>query len=338
MNLSDADRCLVTGGAGFIGSHLVDRLLKEKVRVRVLDNLSTGRWDHIAPHRDDPLLEFTYGSIVDSSDARRAVSGVDVVFHLACLGVRHSLSQPHENHRVNAEGSLVLLEAARREGVQRYVHCSTSEVYGTAQWVPMTEDHPTLPRTVYGASKLAAEAYARAYHTTYGLPIVIVRPFNTFGPRSHHEGDAGEMIPKSIVRALGGKDIRVFGSGRQTRDFTYVADTVEGLVRSAEQDALVGNTYNIGSGSEISIRRLAEMLIGRIGNPETEIHHTAARPGDVDRLYADASAFSDATGWTPHVNFGKGLDATIAFFKNHRSGIAALLEEEKVQNWKGKPK
>ena len=190
---------LVTGGAGFIGSHLVTVLLEGGAReVRVLDNFATGRHANLDHLRNDPRLCIHEGSVLDDAAAAHSCAGVDVVFHLACLGVRHSLHAPLENHRVNAEGTLIMLEAARHAEVGRFVHVSSSEVYGTARYTPMDEEHPTCPTTVYGAGKLAGESYARAYFATYSFPTVVVRPFNNFGPRSHFEGDSGEVIPPSF--------------------------------------------------------------------------------------------------------------------------------------------
>lgn len=332
MTTINAMHCLVTGGAGFIGSHLVDQLLAKGCRVRVLDNLANGKIANIA-HHAFPDFEFVKGSITDPGDVERALQGVQVVFHLACLGVRHSIAHPFENHRVNAEGTLLLLDAARRAGVSKFVHCSSSEVYGTARYVPMPEDHPTQPCTVYGASKLAAEAYVRAFSLTYGFPVVVIRPFNTYGPRSHHEGDSGEMIPKSIVRALNGKEILIFGDGRQTRDFTYVEDTARGLIAAAECDAMLGQTLNIGSNFEISIKELAERLLAMTGNPDASIVFTPERPGDVGRLYADPSKFIELSGWQPTTAFDNGLYETIAYFRSHPLGLRNLLESESGRNW-----
>lgn len=329
----DRMHCLVTGGAGFIGSHLVDQLLAKGCTVRVLDNLSNGKAANISHHFANPNFEFNQGSITDPCDVEEAIQDVQVVFHLACLGVRHSIAHPFENHRVNAEGTLLLLAAARRAKVLRFVHCSSSEVYGSAQYVPMAENHPTHPCTVYGASKLAGEAYARAYHLTYGLPTVIIRPFNTYGPRSHHEGDAGEMIPKSIVRALNGEEILVFGDGLQTRDFTFVEDTAAGLVAAAECEAMTGLTLNIGCNFEISIKNLAEKLVALVGNTAATVRFTPARPGDVSRLYADPSAFMGLCGWKPNTAFETGLEKTIAYFRAHPLGLASLLQDEAERNW-----
>lgn len=329
-------QCLVTGGAGFIGSHLVDKLMDSGCRVRVIDNLVNGKLENIAHHLDNENFDFFKGSITDPFDVERVMKGIEVVFHLACLGVRHSLTHPFENHRVNTEGTLFLLETARKMGVKRFIHCSSSEVYGTASQVPMTESHPTLPCTIYGASKLAAEAYARAYFKTYGFPACIIRPFNTFGPRSHHEGDAGEMIPKSIVRLLSRKKITIFGDGSQTRDFTYVEDTAKGLIAAAECEGIIGKTMNIGSNFEISIRDLAVKLTALVHGDVTidkAIEFTDDRPGDVLRLYADASAFIETTSWNPEVKFEEGLLKTIQFFKNHPAGISALIRDEIRCNW-----
>jgi UDP-glucose 4-epimerase len=329
----DRMHCLVTGGAGFIGSHLVDQLLTRGCKVRVLDNLSNGKTANISHHFANPNFEFSQGSITDPCDVEEAIQNIQVVFHLACLGVRHSIAHPFENHRVNAEGTLLLLAAARRAKVLRFIHCSSSEVYGSAQYVPMAENHPTHPCTVYGAGKLAGEASARAYHLTYGLPTVIIRPFNTYGPRSHHEGDAGEMIPKSIVRALNGEEILVFGDGLQTRDFTFVEDTAAGLVAAAECEAMTGLTLNIGCNFEISIKDLAEKLVAMVGNTAATVRFTPARPGDVSRLYADPSAFMGLCDWNPATAFEAGLKKTIAYFREHPLGPAGLLHNEAGRNW-----
>jgi UDP-glucose 4-epimerase len=326
-------RCLVTGGAGFIGSHLVDELMRNGCTVRVLDNLCNGKLENFAGHQSNEKFEFYRGTVTDPLDVQHAVDGVDVVFHLACLGVRHSIVHPFENHRVNAEGSLLLLDAAYRAKLKRFVYCSSSEVYGTARYVPMPEEHPTRPCTVYGASKLAGEAYARGYHKMYNMPTVIVRLFNTYGPRSHHEGDAGEFIPKSIVRALNGEPIVIFGDGSQTRDFTYVEDSARALVAASESDVMIGQTVNFGSSFEISIQELAHQIALKASQTPTSIMYTPPRPGDVLRLYADSRKFHELCGWKPRVNFDTGLTMTIEFFRNHPLGPQGLLAGETGRNW-----
>jgi len=326
-------KVLVTGGAGFIGSHLADALIKEGCYVRVLDNLANGRPENLQQHRNNSQFKFVLGSITDPFDIAKSMAGMDVVFHLACLGVRHSIRHPFKNHRVNAEGTLLTLQEAYRAGVEKFIYCSSSEVYGTAHYVPMPETHPTYPCTVYGASKLAGEAYVRAYHETYGFKTVIVRPFNTYGPRSHHEGDAGEMIPKSIVRALNGEPIMIFGDGLQTRDFTYVEDTARGLIEAAKCDDTVGLTLNMGSNFEVTIKHVAEIILETVNNTSAKIEYLESRPGDVLRLYADASRFLQVTNWMPTVSFHEGLLNTIEWFKSRPEGISLLLTQETGINW-----
>jgi UDP-glucose 4-epimerase len=326
--------CLVTGGAGFIGSHLVDKLIEKGCRVRVLDNLSNGKRSNIEHHESSQNFEFMEGDVADQKDASSALADIDVVFHLACLGVRHSLSFPLENQRTNGTGTLVICEAARQAGVEKFIYCSSSEIYGTAETVPMDENHPTKPSTVYGASKLAGEKYTLAYHEAYGMNTMVIRPFNTYGPRSHYEGDSGEMIPKSIVRALGGREILIFGDGSQTRDFTYVEDTAQGFIAAAESEKMIGQVFNIGSRFEISIKNLAQKLVEKIGNPDVKMNFTDDRPGDVLRLYSDPTVFMELCEWLPKTNFEEGLDKTINYFRNHPFGIDKLNQLEIGRNWK----
>jgi UDP-glucose 4-epimerase len=325
--------CLVTGGAGCFGSHVVDELMGKGCKVRVLDNLCNGKLENLAVHLSNENFEFCEGTVTDPFDVRRALNGIDVVFHLAVLGVRHSITHPFENHRVNAEGTILLLDAAYRAKVKRFVYCSSSEVYGTAQYAPVTEDHPTYPCTVYGASKLAGEAYARVYHKTYDMPTVILRPFNIYGPRSHHEGDAGEFIPKSIVRALNSEPIIIFGDGNQSRDFTYVEDTARAFVAASENDSMIGQTLNIGSNFEILIKELAHKIAGMVSLPPTNITYNPQRPGDVLRLRADYRKFHELCGWEPKVDFDTGLTRTIEFFRNHPLGPKGLMAGESGRNW-----
>lgn len=327
---------IVTGGAGFIGSELVRQLAARGERVVIVDNLVNGTRANVAEVLSDDVV-LLEADIRDIETLVPHLRGARVVYHLACLGVRHSVHSPHENHEVNATATLRLLAASREAGVPRFVYVSSSEVYGTAKWIPMTEDHPTFPCTVYGASKLAGEGYARAYHRTYDYPTVVVRPFNAFGPRSHHEGDSGEVIPKFLLRCLAGKPLIIFGDGMQTRDFTFVSDTAAGIILAGDEPRAVGQTINLGFGSEVSINDLARQVAAVAGRPDAVVHHDEPRPGDVLRLYADVSSARAQLGFQARTTLVQGLEALLAWYQSQDASPEELLEGEVVRNWSIRP-
>ncbi len=325
-------RILVTGGAGFIGSELVRQLADEGHHVVVVDNLVNGKRENlldVAPER----VKLLVADIRDVDGMAKALHGADLVFHLACLGVRHSIHSPVENHEVNATAALHLLRLARAAGVKRFVHVSSSEVYGTAIHVPMTEEHPTYPMTVYGAAKLAGECYARAFHRTYGFSTTIVRPFNTYGPRCHHEGDSGEVIPKFLLRAMVGKPMVIFGDGTQTRDFTHVSDTARGIIAAGTHAEAIGQTINIGSGFEMSINQLAEEVRLALDRPDAEVVHEESRPGDVLRLYANVDKARGLAEFVPRVDLRAGLRQLRDWYLAADVSLDDLLKNEVVKNW-----
>jgi UDP-glucose 4-epimerase len=335
---NETTRTVVTGGAGFIGSSLVAQLLGAGHDVVVIDNMTQGSRaklrDALAESElNGERLTVIEADVRDDAALRSAIEGAATVFHLACLGVRHSLHDPLENHSVNALGTLKTLQVARELSVSRFVHVSSSEVYGTARTVPMTEEHPTFPHTVYGASKLAGEAYARAYRDSFGLQTVVLRPFNAFGPRSHHEGDSGEVIPRFLVRALAGEPPVIFGDGTQTRDFTYVEDTARGIMTVGLHPDAVGRTVNLGSQSEVSIAHLATQILEATGRTDLSPIHDDPRPGDVRRLFASGTLARDAFGFVPKVSLADGLSRLMAYYTRQEVDAAARLEDLPARNW-----
>ncbi|MGA3096033.1 MAG: GDP-mannose 4,6-dehydratase [Bryobacteraceae bacterium] len=308
---------LVTGAGGFIGSHLSERLAQLGVRVRAMvhyNALDSWGWLNSSPYVRE--MQVISGDIADRGSVRQAMEGAEYVFHLAALiAIPYSYSAPASYVRVNMEGALNVLEAAREMGVARVIHTSTSEVYGTARYVPIDEAHPLQGQSPYSATKIGADKLVEAFHLSFGLPVVTVRPFNTFGPRQ----SARAVIPAIITQALTGETIRL-GNLRPTRDLNYVGNTVDGYVLAASTPEATGQTINLGSGREISIGDLAQ-LIGRLTGREVRIERAAERMrpegSEVERLLASNARARDLLGWEPAVTLEEGLERTIEWMRAH---------------------
>jgi dTDP-glucose 4,6-dehydratase len=316
MSLSGR-KVLVTGAGGFIGSHLAEALVEAGAKVRafvIYDSLGSSGWlDHSARRGD---MEIVAGDLADRDSVRDAVEGCEIVFHLgALIAIPYSYRAPVSYVRANVDGTLNVLQAARDLGNIRVVHTSTSEVYGTARYVPIDEAHPLQAQSPYAATKIAADKLAESFHLSFGLPVTTVRPFNTFGPRQSPRA----VIPTIILQCLNGGEVRL-GNLQPTRDFTFVDDTVSGFLCAAQSDAAVGETVNLGTGREISIGELSR-LIGRITGTEPKIVQEAqrVRPADseVERLCADTSRARKSFGWEPQVTLEEGLARATAWMKQN---------------------
>ena len=321
------EHVIVTGGAGFIGSHLVSELLDRDLAVTVVDDFSTGTRRNLAGAID--TIDLVEGEITDIALAP-LFAEADIVFHLAVRNVRASIGNPEENFRVNATGTLGILEAMRTGRQGRLLYVSSSEVYGDAGVTDFSESTVPAPTTVYGAGKLAGEHLTLAYHTTYGMDTRVVRPFNNFGPRSHFEGDSGEVIPKFILRALAELPLLVHGSGEQTRDFMFVRDTAYWLAEFADVPELVGDVVNIGTGIDRSVNELAARVIALTGS-ESEVVYADERPGDLPRLRADTAKIASIVDFGLPTSFEEGLAETVAYFAEQ--DVLSLLEREQERNW-----
>jgi UDP-glucose 4-epimerase len=314
---------LVTGGAGFIGCNLVRSLAEAGDAVRVLDDFSTGRPENLAGVEGQ--VEVVKADVRDQLQVSRAVAGVEVVYHLAALpSVARSVADPRASHQVNVDGTLNVLLAARDAGARRVVYASSSSVYGDTPALPKHEEMPVSPRSPYAASKLAGEAYCRGFARVYPLETVCLRFFNVFGPRQDPASQYAAVVPRFVTRMLAGMPAEVTGDGRQTRDFTFVANAVEAcrLAAAAGPEA-VGEAMNVGCGDRISVLDLADLVSDLLGGAVAPVF-TAARPGDVRDSQAAIAKAGRLIGYRPLVPVRDGLAATVRWFSSSSQRSAAI--------------
>lgn len=323
---------LVTGGAGFIGSNLVRCLLGSGASVRVLDDLSTGRIENVSDIRG--RFEMQAGDLTDPPTVAAAVEGVETVFHLAALpSVARSVADPIATHRVNSSGTLNVLLAAQNAAVRRVVYASSSSVYGDTPTLPKHEGMPVVPLSPYAASKLAGEAYCRAFTQSFGLETVALRFFNVFGPRQDPGSEYAAVIPRFVTRMLDGDRPMVFGDGGQSRDFTYIANVVQACILAAEAGPEAsGEAMNIGFGRRTTLLELIGVL-GEILETEIEPAFGPARTGDVRDSLADITKAERLIGYRPLVDLREGLTQTVEWFdrgrEREREPVPARPTEER---------
>jgi dTDP-glucose 4,6-dehydratase len=323
-------RVLVTGGAGFISSNFIRHLLDATpYEVVTLDALTyAGNLENLADVMSHPRLSFVHGDIRDAALVRELVEGVDVIVNAAAeshveKSIEHGAS---EFVTTNVEGTQILLDAIRVTPVERFILISSSEVYGTAEAVPMDEEHPLKPRSPYAATKAGADRLAYSYWTTYDLPIVIVRPFNNYGPRQHPE----KVVPRFITQALADEPLTIHGDGHASRDWLYVADDAEAIERVIETpiDSLAGEVLNIATGIDISVNDIAGLVLSALGKPAELRAHIPERPGQVDRHIGSTEKAERLLGWQARTSFEDGLERTVAWYRDNEAWWRAILARE----------
>jgi len=317
MNWSNK-RVLVTGAGGFIGSHLAEALTSAGASVRAMVHYNAlGVWSWLDESPQKNNIEIVAGDICDRDSVRAAMRNVEIVFHLAALiAIPYSYQAPASYVRTNIEGTLNVLQAARDLGIERLVHTSTSEVYGTARYVPIDEKHVLQGQSPYSATKIGADKLVESFQLSFAVPAVTVRPFNTFGPRQ----SARAIIPTIISQCLVGDHVRL-GNLTPTRDLNYVSNTVEGFMAAAVAPDAVGATVNLGSGREIAMGDLAQLIAKLMGREVTiEVDQQRLRPGksEVDRLLADNTLARTLLGWQPQISLESGLTRTIEWLRDHK--------------------
>ena len=321
-------RCLVTGGAGFIGSHLVERLLDDGLEVIVLDNFSTGRMENLNHVKDRQQLTIHQADVSNYREIPPFFEGVAWVFHLAALAdIVPSIQQPLKYHKANVDGTIAVLEAARSSGVKRFVYTASSSCYGIPDQLPTPETAPIRPQYPYALTKYIGEQYVLHWNKVYKLPCVSLRLFNVFGPRSRTSGAYGAVFGVFLAQKLAGKPFTVVGDGTQTRDFTFVTDVADAFVKAAESQ-VEGEIFNVGSGGTYSVNYLVKLLGGDTVN-------IPKRPGEPDCTFADIRKISRGLGWQPKVSFEEGVRIMLENIDQWRD--APIWDEKSIaeatQDW-----
>ncbi|HWP59890.1 MAG TPA: SDR family oxidoreductase [Candidatus Acidoferrales bacterium] len=305
---------VVTGGAGFIGSHVARRLVRDGARVRVVDDLSTGKKERLQDLL--PAIEFERADLADPAVCDRAVRDAECVLHQAAIpSVQRSVEDPVATNRANVTATLNLLESARRHGVRRFVFAGSSSVYGDAEVSPKREDLPPNPRSPYALQKLVGERYAELYYRLFGLETVTLRYFNVFGPSQDPNSEYSAVIPKFIARLLAGKPLTVYGDGEQSRDFTYVENAVTANLLALKTPAASGQVFNVGCGRSMTLNRLIKVLEGVIG-VKARVEYVSPRPGDVRHSLADLTKAGRELGYKPLIGVEEGLRKTVEAMKS----------------------
>ena len=320
-------KVLITGADGFIGSHLTERLISEGAQVRAFvmyNSFNTWGWIDTFSSREKEVVDIVCGDIRETDLLKQALKDVDIVFHLAALiAIPYSYASPSSYIKTNVEGTLNLLQTGLECSVEKIIHTSTSEVYGTAQYIPIDEKHPLQGQSPYSASKIGADMVAESFYRSFNLPVTTVRPFNTYGPRQ----SARAIIPTLILQMLKDTTIRV-GSLHPIRDFTYVGDTVDGFIKAAEADGINGEVINIGSNQGISIGDLTDTLAQIVGKEITiECEEERVRPAhsEVNRLLCNNQRAKELMQWQPTVKLTEGLAKTVSWFEEHQHAYKSNL-------------
>jgi UDP-glucose 4-epimerase len=313
---------LVTGGAGFIGSHIATELLARGARVRVLDDLSTGHLENLREIGGD--VDFIQASVNDAEALARALEGVELVYHQAAIpSVPRSVNDPRETHEACVNGTFNLLDAARRQGVRRVVYAASSSAYGDQPVSPKVETMRADPLSPYAAAKLVGEYYCQVFYRVYGLETVCLRYFNIFGPRQDPSSQYSGVISRFISDLMSGKQPVIYGDGEQSRDFTYVGNAVRANMLAGESASAAGRIMNIANGEAITLNQLLGVLKGLTGRADAVADYQAPRAGDVRHSLADISRARELLGYAPQVMLEEGLQNTINWWKNSRFAVAA---------------